>query len=32
MNPETGELDQSYPQIRWIKAMQLDFAARVTVV
>ncbi len=28
MNPETGKLDKSYPQTRWIKAMQLDFAAR----
>lgn len=27
-NAETGELDTSYPQTRWIKAMQLDFAAR----
>lgn len=28
LNPETGEMDTSYPQTRWIKAMQLDFAAR----
>ncbi|MFX0557783.1 DUF1593 domain-containing protein [Maribacter sp. CXY002] len=28
LNPETGEMDKSYPQTRWIKAMQLDFAAR----
>jgi len=28
MNPETGEMDTNYPQTRWIKAMQLDFAAR----
>ncbi|MDC6389229.1 DUF1593 domain-containing protein [Maribacter sp. PR1] len=28
LNPETGELDTSYPQTRWIKPMQLDFAAR----
>lgn len=27
-NPESGELDNNYPQTRWIKAMQLDFAAR----
>lgn len=27
-NPESGELDKNYPQTRWIKAMQLDFAAR----
>ena len=27
-NPETGEMDSRYPQTRWIKAMQLDFAAR----
>ncbi|MEA1787078.1 DUF1593 domain-containing protein [Arenibacter sp. GZD96] len=27
-NPETGKWDTSYPQTRWIKAMQLDFAAR----
>jgi len=28
LNPETGEMDKSYPQTRWIKPMQLDFAAR----
>lgn len=28
LNPWTGELDRSYPQTRWIKPMQLDFAAR----
>ncbi|MBD1263123.1 DUF1593 domain-containing protein [Maribacter polysiphoniae] len=28
LNPETGKMDTSYPQTRWIKAMQLDFAAR----
>lgn len=28
LNPETGQLDKSYPQTRWIKPMQLDFAAR----
>ncbi len=28
VNPETGEMDTSYPQTRWIKPMQLDFAAR----
>ena len=28
LNPETGEMDTSYPQTRWIKTMQLDFAAR----
>ncbi|GLU45262.1 DUF1593 domain-containing protein [Allomuricauda sp. NBRC 101325] len=28
INPETGEMDTSYPQTRWIKPMQLDFAAR----
>lgn len=28
LNPETGKMDKSYPQTRWIKAMQLDFAAR----
>lgn len=28
LNPESGEMDKSYPQTRWIKAMQLDFAAR----
>ncbi|WP_238857881.1 DUF1593 domain-containing protein [Poritiphilus flavus] len=27
-NPESGEMDPRYPQTRWIKAMQLDFAAR----
>jgi hypothetical protein len=28
VNPETGQLDKNYPQTRWIKEMQLDFAAR----
>ena len=28
LNPESGEMDKSYPQTRWIKPMQLDFAAR----
>ncbi|NJB70187.1 hypothetical protein GGR42_000649 [Saonia flava] len=28
LNPETGEMDTSYPQTRWIKSMQMDFAAR----
>ena len=28
LNPETGEMDKSYAQTRWIKPMQLDFAAR----
>ena len=28
LNPETGQLDKNYPQARWIKEMQLDFAAR----
>lgn len=28
INPETGEIDTNYPQTRWIKAIQLDFAAR----
>jgi len=28
MNPETGEVDPSYPQVRWIKVLQNDFAAR----
>ena len=27
-NPESRKLDKNYPQTRWIKAMQLDFAAR----
>jgi len=27
-NPETGKMDKSYPQTRWLKAMQLDFLAR----
>lgn len=27
-NPETEKMDTSYPQSRWVKAMQLDFAAR----
>ena len=28
LNPETGELDPSYPQVRWIEVLQNDFAAR----
>lgn len=28
LNPETGEEESSYPQVRWIKALQNDFAAR----
>lgn len=28
LNPETGEMDLSYPQIRWIRVLQNDFAAR----
>jgi len=28
LNPETGKLDASYPQTRWLEAIQLDFAAR----
>ncbi len=28
INPETGELDPSYPQVRWIDVLQNDFAAR----
>lgn len=28
LNPENGDMDKSYPQTRWIKAMQLDFAVR----
>lgn len=27
-NPESREMDPRYPQTRWIKSMQLDFAAR----
>lgn len=27
-NPEMGKLDRSYPQTRWLEAIQLDFAAR----
>jgi hypothetical protein len=28
LNPETGETDPSYPQVRWIEVLQNDFAAR----
>jgi len=28
LNPVTGEMDPSYPQVRWIKVLQNDFAAR----
>lgn len=28
VNPETGEADPSYPQVRWIEVLQNDFAAR----
>ena len=28
LNPETGEEDSSYPQVRWIEVLQNDFAAR----
>lgn len=28
INPETGEDDSSYPQVRWIEVLQNDFAAR----
>jgi len=28
LNPETGKEDSSYPQVRWIKVLQNDFAAR----
>ncbi len=28
LNPETGEEDSSYPQVRWIKVLQNDFASR----
>jgi len=28
LNPETGEIDPSYPQVRWIEVLQNDFAAR----
>jgi hypothetical protein len=28
INPETGEPDPSYPQVRWIEVLQNDFAAR----
>lgn len=28
LNPETGQMDKSYPQTRWLEAMQLDFLAR----
>lgn len=28
LNPFTQKLDDAYPQTRWIKALQLDFAAR----
>lgn len=28
LNPETGEKDSSYPQVRWIEVLQNDFAAR----
>ncbi len=28
LNPETGEPDSSYPQVRWIEVLQNDFAAR----
>lgn len=27
-NPETNKMDMTYPQTRWLEAMQLDFAAR----
>lgn len=27
-NPQTGEMDPSYPQVRWIDVLQNDFAAR----
>ncbi len=27
-NPYTQQLDMAYPQIRWLEALQLDFAAR----
>ncbi len=28
LNPFTNKMDNAYPQTRWIKALQLDFAAR----
>lgn len=28
LNPETGEVDPSYPQVRWIEVLQNEFAAR----
>lgn len=28
LNPETGKMDRSFPQTRWLEAIQLDFAAR----
>jgi len=28
INPETGQLDPSYPQVRWIEVLQNDFAVR----
>jgi len=28
INPETGEMDSSFPQVRWIKVLQNEFAAR----
>jgi hypothetical protein len=28
LNPETGEMDSSYPQVRWIAVLQNEFAAR----
>jgi hypothetical protein len=28
LNPQTGEMDPSYPQVRWIRVLQNDFAAR----
>jgi hypothetical protein len=28
LNPETGEMDSSYPQVRWIDVLQNEFSAR----
>tara|TARA_R110002167_G_scaffold65757_15_gene186046 strand:- start:461 stop:1972 length:1512 start_codon:yes stop_codon:yes gene_type:complete len=28
LNPISGKMDLAYPQIRWLKTLQLDFAAR----
>jgi len=28
LNPETGKVDPSYPQVRWIEVLQNEFAAR----